>query len=148
MIARGGCYCREGCPRQHFLKNARNAKYLQGGVGMSARYKVVDYPGIYPRIQAQLWCYSWIDDWLDAKDVLLVCEWWVGERALRHRPSFWRSRRDTHRECLRWFIQYGGNPINLPEPSGRDLSPDKFDRVKRFYSYSFTSQTQARSQYL
>lgn len=37
--------------------------------------------GGYLNNVAQLWCYSWIDDWRDASEVILVSEYWTRPQA-------------------------------------------------------------------
>jgi hypothetical protein len=79
----------------------------------------------WPNIRAQLWAYGWIDDWLAAPEVLLVCNFyrrnlqktgyltwqsrsqpWALEQTVQ--PFWRRSNRDFHEECLGYFKQYGG----------------------------------------
>jgi hypothetical protein len=69
----------------------------------------------YARIRAQLWCYAWIDDWLDAPDVFLVCEWWANYKCSLVRPCGWRTSPTLHSECMRYFKEYGGQWVG-PEP--------------------------------
>lgn len=33
-------------------------------------------PGCWPNVPAQLWCYSWMDEWEDASEVILRAEVW------------------------------------------------------------------------
>jgi hypothetical protein len=63
----------------------------------------------YARIRAQLWCYAWIDDWLDAPDVLMVCEWWADYKCSPILPYWWRSDQELQSECLKYFQEYGGD---------------------------------------
>lgn len=67
----------------------------------------------WPNVEAQLWCYSWIDDFDDAAEVLLVGQLWHRTRggiSLCHRhPSWKRSDVDHHERCLKWFNKYGGS---------------------------------------
>lgn len=69
-------------------------------------------PEGWPNVEVQLWCYSWIDDWLEASDVLLVGQLWVREgSAIKLAPShsFWkRSDAEHHQRCSGWFERYGG----------------------------------------
>lgn len=72
----------------------------------------------YANIRAQLWTYSWIDDWLDAPDVVLICDFWQiktyrngikrPERITSVSPKWWRSDQRFHSECLELFEKYGG----------------------------------------
>ncbi len=68
----------------------------------------------WPNVEAQLWCYSWIDDFLDAEEVLLVGQLWhctsfkrAKSLCLRH-PAWRRSDQEHHARCLKWFEKYGG----------------------------------------
>lgn len=76
----------------------------------------------WPNVRAQLWCYGWIDDWLAAPDVILVCQFHRrrlhGRRQDRQAPWIWnwekrpgwrRSDAAFHSECLGYFIEYGGS---------------------------------------
>lgn len=69
----------------------------------------------WPNVEAQLWCYSWIDDWRDAEDVLLVGQLWRRERegiVLCHRHPTWRrSDADHHERCREWFEKWGGQVL-------------------------------------
>lgn len=67
----------------------------------------------WPNLKAQLWCYAWIDDWVDAPRVTLVGEIWhhrfTGMNVRTSiRPVWERSEEQFHRECLELFNCYGG----------------------------------------
>lgn len=62
----------------------------------------------YARIRAQLWCYAWIDEWRDAPEVYLVCEWWAAHKKSKQSPSWRRSDRNLHRNCRDLWEEYGG----------------------------------------
>jgi hypothetical protein len=77
----------------------------------------------WPNVRAQLWAYGWVDDWAAAPEVLLVCNFyrrnvektgylmwqsrtqpWILEH--ESRPSWRRSDRAFHEECLGYFRMY------------------------------------------
>lgn len=82
----------------------------------------------WPNIRAQLWCYAWIDDWIDAPEVYLVCQFlkrraekiedfgqrrrqnpanpWIAE--FGSRPSWLRRDPGLNREIAGFFREYGG----------------------------------------
>ncbi len=67
----------------------------------------------WPNVQAQLWCYSWIDDWIDAQEVLLVGQLWRRTinrgKILCKSHSLWKRSNESHQEnCAKWFERYGG----------------------------------------
>lgn len=78
----------------------------------------------WPNIRAQLWCYSWMDDWVNASDIVLICQFWrrriekgrqVAEGAWLWnwdiRPAWRRSTAWVDSQCLQYFIEYGGKFI-------------------------------------
>ena len=84
----------------------------------------------WPNIRAQLWCYSWIDDWADAPEVILVSQFIrrraefqnFGRRVVQNRsypwiytyssrPSFLRSDPAFQGECKKLFSEYGGQIV-------------------------------------
>ena len=72
----------------------------------------------WPNIQAQLWVYSWIDEWLSAPDVRLVG--WVWRRVetrdvVQPVKTFqWnRENKQHHEDCMRLFEIYGGKFIQM-----------------------------------
>jgi hypothetical protein len=74
----------------------------------------------WPNIQAQLWCYSWIDEWLSVSDVQLVgWLWHRKDGALisnsEHSFSWNRSDKEHNEYCNDLFKVYGGeftNPLD------------------------------------
>lgn len=66
----------------------------------------------WPNVEAQLWCYSWIDDWTDALDILLIGQLWRRYRnglvLSRRHPSWKRSDLNHEMRCAGWFKRYGG----------------------------------------
>jgi len=67
----------------------------------------------WPNIQAQLWCYSWMDSMLDVDEVILVGQLWhhISREAvsLCHTHPMWkRDDKEFNERCLRWFELYGG----------------------------------------
>ena len=74
----------------------------------------------WPNVQAQLWCYAWIDDLLDAKEVTLVGQLWHRMRnkclIMCHSHPVWkRSDKRFHNKCLSWFNAYGGEFNNIKD---------------------------------
>jgi hypothetical protein len=84
----------------------------------------------WPNVEAQLWCYSLLDAWSAADEVLLVGQLWHRERfglTLCHEHPAWRrSDQKHHRRCAEWFLRYGGG-IN---------KPFLFDRINTFHQAS------------
>jgi len=70
----------------------------------------------WPNVEAQLWAYSWLDEWAAAPDALLVGQLWrrhQGGLVLCHtHPSWTRSDPGHHLRCLAWFRRYGGECSN------------------------------------
>jgi len=73
----------------------------------------------WPNVEAQLWCYSWIDEFLGSPKIHLVGQLWTKARyggvSLCHRhPSWIRGNSDHETRCGYWFNNYGGryNPAN------------------------------------
>lgn len=70
----------------------------------------------WPNIQAQLWCYSWIDEWQGAEEVILVGEIWKrigkpdasGFEVCEIKPTWFRSNQEHNIKCEEWFRKYGG----------------------------------------
>jgi hypothetical protein len=67
----------------------------------------------WPNVQAQLWCYSWIDEFVSAAEVFLVGHLWRREQfggvSLCHRHPAWkRSNSEHEQKCEDWFRAYGG----------------------------------------
>ena len=75
----------------------------------------------WPNIQAQLWCYSWIDEWYQVPDITLVAQIWhrtykpKGGFALELNknigPSWKRSDKKHNKFCHELFEAYGGKFI-------------------------------------
>ncbi len=83
----------------------------------------------WPNVQAQLWCYSWIDYLLDVDEVILVGQFWhhIGREAFAmcdHHPMWKKDDKKFNEKCLSWFKLYGGefkklkkqNKKNTPIP--------------------------------
>lgn len=63
----------------------------------------------WANVEAQLWCYSWIDDYLDAPEVLLLGQLWRN-RKLVQKHFLWRRNDHNHDlRCRTWFERYGGS---------------------------------------
>lgn len=66
----------------------------------------------WPNVEAQLWCYSWIDEFVSARKVWLVGQLWHRSRggvAMCHRHPAWvRSEREHENRCRQLFKGYGG----------------------------------------
>ena len=85
-------------------------------------WKDVNIPqDAWPNVRAQLWCYGWIDEWVEASDVVLVCQFWrrrFGDGCQDGRnpwilnyevhPAWRRSDNDFNSECFSYFSNYGG----------------------------------------
>jgi len=70
--------------------------------------------GGWPNVQVQLWCYSWIDEFLSAEWVALVGQMWTRLRgdtlSLCRRHPAWERGMQTHEaDCEQWFRLYGGS---------------------------------------
>jgi len=73
-------------------------------------------PQGWQNLRAQLWCYAWIDEWISAKNVLLVGQFWPRPQFragapftfLPIYPRWRRQNRDFERECSELFRLYGG----------------------------------------
>jgi hypothetical protein len=69
----------------------------------------------FPNIEAQLWCYSWIDDFVRASKVTLVGQLWTrsheyGAISLCRNHAAWRRGESAHElRCEAWFRKYGGD---------------------------------------
>ena len=75
-------------------------------------------PNGWPNVQAQLWCYSWMDLLLDVEEVILVGQLWhhIGGEAFSMcdtHPMWKRDDKEFNEKCLSWFKLYGGKFINL-----------------------------------
>ena len=75
----------------------------------------------WPNVQAQLWCYSWIDSLLDVEEVILVGQLWhhIRKEAFSmsdSHPMWKRDDKEFNEKCLSWFKLYGGkfNPPGTP----------------------------------
>jgi hypothetical protein len=67
----------------------------------------------WPNVEAQLWCYSWMDDFRSAARVILVSQIWQRTRgglSLCHEHAYWQRGSDVHeKRCEAWFRRYGGS---------------------------------------
>ena len=72
----------------------------------------------WPNIRAQLWCYSWIDDWVNASKITLMADVWHrnhiagGLSPPKVRP-FWDRKDEVWQECEKLFHFYGGHVERL-----------------------------------
>lgn len=70
--------------------------------------------GAWPNIQTQLWSYSWIDDWLDFDEIILVGQIWTlyggRKKPIMINDHFlWKRSDHIHNDyCLKWFNLYRG----------------------------------------
>jgi hypothetical protein len=82
----------------------------------------------WPNVRAQLWCYGWIDDWVNVPDVILVCQFLRRHFVYGHQdstspwiwnyevmPSWRRSDHVFHSECIRYFNDYGGQFLKIAD---------------------------------
>ena len=70
----------------------------------------------WPNVEAQLWCYSNIDNWRNCPKITLIGQYWKRIPAglqLLHNHSIWFSNDTKHKtKCELWFKKYGGKIIN------------------------------------
>jgi len=76
----------------------------------------------WANLATQLWCYGWIDEWLDCEDVTLVGQIWQRTWAnsltmLQSHPFYQRNDIRYHDACLNWFQKYGGEFVRPPQES-------------------------------
>lgn len=68
--------------------------------------------GGWPNVEAQLWCYSWIDDFKYVPRLILIGQLWrreYGAISLCHRhPAWHRGDPEHEKRCGEWFREYGG----------------------------------------
>jgi hypothetical protein len=74
----------------------------------------------WPNVQAQLWCYSWIDQFATCPRVRLIGQLWTrsswGALSLcQHHPAWDRTGISHEQYCERLFKDYGGFVAPLPE---------------------------------
>ena len=63
----------------------------------------------WQNIEAQLWCYSYIDEWADVDNITLIGEIWFDFDRPAIEPFVWRKgEREHHQRCKRHFWRYGG----------------------------------------
>lgn len=69
-------------------------------------------PAGWPNVEAQLWCYSHIDEFASADRVLLVSQLWQrsnGGLCLNSvHPNWLRGDAPHEQRCIDWFVEYGG----------------------------------------
>jgi hypothetical protein len=67
----------------------------------------------WPNVEAQLWCYSHIDDFKEASNVLLVSQLWTrirgGLSLHSYHPSWLRGNPLHEARCTYWLTEYGGH---------------------------------------
>ena len=72
----------------------------------------------WANVQAQLWAYSWMDEWKEAESVTLVGELYLRKgrknALIRYTdPYFWQKGDPTHEKaCSEWFKKYGGEIVD------------------------------------
>ena len=75
----------------------------------------------WPNVQAQLWCYSWIDSMLDVDEVILVNQVWTakgnGYFICNYHPMWKRDDKEFNERCSNWFKLYGGVLSEHLEPA-------------------------------
>ena len=76
----------------------------------------------WPNVQAQLWCYSWIDYLSDVEEVILVGQLWHHMRAeaftMYDNHTMWkRDDKEFNERCSSWFKLYGGVLSEHLEPA-------------------------------
>jgi len=71
----------------------------------------------WPNLKAQLWAYGMVDDWIEAKDVVLPAEIWGFDSSgpyLRETLRWARSDPEFQHDNRELFAAYGGTMIPLP----------------------------------
>lgn len=69
----------------------------------------------WPNLRAQLWCYRWIDKWLEAPKLTLIAEIWqtsIDAESISKTdfyPCWDRDDRKLHDQSLALFRKYGGS---------------------------------------
>lgn len=68
----------------------------------------------WPNIKAQLWCYSWINEWANAPKITLMAEVWrrnytTGEPSPLKEKPFWDREDEMWQDYERLFHLYGGH---------------------------------------
>ena len=76
----------------------------------------------WPNVQAQLWCYSWIDYLSDVEEVILVGQLWHHMRGeaftMYDNHTMWkRDDKEFNERCSNWFKLYGGVLSEHLEPA-------------------------------
>ena len=77
-----------------------------------------DRIGAWPNLQTQLWCYSWVDDWLDFDEIILVGQIWTlyggrNKPVMINNHFVWKRSDNAHNDyCLKWFNLYRGNLVD------------------------------------
>jgi hypothetical protein len=69
----------------------------------------------WPNVEAQLWCYSWIDEYVDAPEVLMYGQYWRNGKMLNANFLWKRSDPVHHISCRAWFVRYGGTIAQVGE---------------------------------
>lgn len=82
-------------------------------------------PDGWPNVQAQLWCYSNIDEYREAPEVIMIGQFWRRSRGgvvLSHTHPAWR-RSDSEHDflCRQWFERYGGEILYAAQVSPPQL---------------------------
>ena len=73
----------------------------------TGRYEGSIPPSAWPNIRAQLWCYAWIDDRLDAPEVILICQF------LRRRLSKFGDSTRKQDDKNPWKLEFDSKPVWL-----------------------------------
>lgn len=79
----------------------------------------------WPNVKAQLWCYSWIDEFQFASTIYLATEIWryyKGQYLLSSKMPRWRKNEEPfYSECLELFQLFGGELVG--KSSNKKLHP-------------------------
>jgi len=81
-------------------------------------YSRIPFNG-WPNLQAQLWCYSWMNSLLNVSEVILVGQIWrhIGGDAFTMCDNHFiykRSDKKFNQRCQHWFELYGGKFKSTP----------------------------------
>ena len=95
------------CRPDVVLSNKNDGRILIIERKTTGRYEGSIPPFAWPNIRAQLWCYAWIDDWFDAPEVILICQF------LRRRLSMFGDSLRKQDDKNPWKLVFDSKPVWL-----------------------------------
>ena len=95
------------CRPDVVLSNKNDGRILIIERKTTGRYQGSIPQSAWPNIRAQLWCYGWIDDWLDAPEVILICQF------LRRRLSKFGDSKRKQDSKNPWKLEFDSKPVWL-----------------------------------